>query len=1164
MVLIVCEAVSQICPNPKYFCSNLNVNSDFVTYNSNFSTPTVINDNTFGTGGPNVNWGCITGGIQNETWLLVKVENLDPVGGELWIGTNNHVNINGSIWGPFSTTYFDACQAMFSGPIQCTDTQQELRLQLKNAFSGAYYLVGIRNESNLPDTYYINTMGGETSTTIKHFVPQVQNCELPTAEFVTDNFMIREEERQEFIPKIKFTGTPPFYFTIEDGVYEYTADNNLYDWRHFVHYSESFSIDLATVRNTCGTGKVIKNNIDYLVYSRDRRLVSCIPFDNSLDDQQSGQEFSNARFQYTEDRIGKVNNAIHLNGIDDYLEYSGRDLIGENYLISIWVKPEQISGTSQTILNLGSEHNSAQKLELIQNEFVFTCKLRGNRIYQTRIPSHNNVWQKLWISKDSSKVTIGSNYNHEESITQNDFEVPDYGINSKLFIGKNLLGTNFFTGSIDHFRYLSGSFNNSKIHELANQESCTVSFCDTIPKANLPGFRIDNPGVSEVYENVLFESFWLDRLVYQIGSQIPKITLAWTQNINPNQPYSGSNYSQYTFHMLNNEKYESINHLSGQCGSGFLADTMDFFTSPVQIRCYNFNDNTNDYFSNSTTSVGISYLNDGLGKSVSLNTNSTVSTIIKDGNPRNYSVSFRFKTSNLMVVNQKYEFFDFVTSGNFEDRLFLEKLNGNNYRIVFQKLQENYNFDFIVNNLDNSWHQLVLIFNSGNLFSVGNLKIYLDNKLFIDTKINFIFAYNIEFPFYIGKKTGSERNSFIGLLDDFKIFSGAINDTIVNRLFSSITECQYRICENLPGVVLPPLGEYIVDQGDMLKYSLKFSGRGPFDFKYNINGIEQINDYARLLNSIIPTQRTMPYKSGENYMVLNRIKNHCGLVELNDTIKFYVKPKLAECLPFNNQIIQPNYKGSNSTSVFLDSDRFGNFENAAKFSELSRYEFYDSTLKPTSINFSTWIKAENFDKIVLFRMGNILNYYSIYLLKTQSGLKIVANKNGEYFLNSTLRTFSSNSTLIPGQWYFISVQFLSNGYDIYINQNLDNSIRHQGGQYPSFYNYPLTYSIGSKYDNLNSFVGLMDNIKIISGIPNPQEISSLYLSNSCIFNFCPNSRVIPKTITSNSYYQALNPIETDANINAKTIIYSGKSILLKNGFEAKGTTFTAQIASCPN
>lgn len=189
------------------------------------------------------------------------------------------------------------------------------------------------------------------------------------------------------------------------------------------------------------------------------------------------------------------------------MEYSGRDLIGENYLISIWVKPEQISGTSQTILNLGSEHNSAQKLELIQNEFVFTCKLRGNRIYQTRIPSHNNVWQKLWISKDSSKVTIGSNYNHEESITQNDFEVPDYGINSKLFIGKNLLGTNFFTGSIDHFRYLSGSFNNSKIHELANQESCTVSFCDTIPKANLPGFRIDNPGVSEVYENVLFESF---------------------------------------------------------------------------------------------------------------------------------------------------------------------------------------------------------------------------------------------------------------------------------------------------------------------------------------------------------------------------------------------------------------------------------------------------------------------------------------------------------------------------------------------------------------------------------------------------------------------------------------------------------------------------------
>lgn len=80
---------------------------------------------------------------------------------ESWIGTNNHVNINGSIWGPFSTTYFDACQAMFSGPIQCTDTQQELRLQLKNAFSGAYYLVGIRNESNLPDTYYINTMGGD-------------------------------------------------------------------------------------------------------------------------------------------------------------------------------------------------------------------------------------------------------------------------------------------------------------------------------------------------------------------------------------------------------------------------------------------------------------------------------------------------------------------------------------------------------------------------------------------------------------------------------------------------------------------------------------------------------------------------------------------------------------------------------------------------------------------------------------------------------------------------------------------------------------------------------------------------------------------------------------------------------------------------------------------
>jgi hypothetical protein len=139
-----------------------------------------------------------------------------------------------------------------------------------------------------------------------------------------------------------------------------------------------------------------------------------------------------------------------------------------------------------------------------------------------------------------------------------------------------------------------------------------------------------------------------------------------------------------------------------------------------------------------------------------------------------------------------------------------------------------------------------------------------------------------------------------------------------------------------------------------------------------------------------------------------------------------------------------------------------------------------------------------------------------------------------------------------------------NGFEIYINGNLDVNTKTVQGQIPDFYNFPLTYSIGTSFENFRSFRGGMDAVKFIHGELNQYEKNAVYNSKGCDFQYCPPKRIIPAVVNTPSYYQSSKSLDVSSKVNAKTILYAGNSIFLKNGFEAKNTTFSAEIQNCPN
>lgn len=1168
IIFLTClQAFPQLCNNPKYLCTLISKSENFISYEgSNVSIPTIVNDNSCALGGSNINWVCNSSSIQNESWLVVDISETDGSNISLQIGSANNIDLNASVWGPFSSKFINLCDSLFSPAKQCSGNTQLANLTLTDTYQGAYYIVGIRSQSNIHDSYIIDNLSSSSSIVFNHFVPVENECELPTGEFISPNTLLRVEERIEFKPTIKFTGEPPFYFSVKNEIYFYTADTKEYEWSTFLHSSESFEMDLRSIRNSCGEGTAISNPVEYLIYSKRRTQVSCIPFDENFNDQSSGQNFIKTSGSFISDKLGIEKSALALNGIDQYLDYPGRDLLGENYIMSLWVKPESSGLTKQVILQLGTENSRSQKLEIENGEFRFTSSLRGSQTFSTSVTAIPNEWQNLLMIKDSLQIRLISNIAGESNETFPNFEVPDYGINSALRLGANFNEGGFFKGSIDNFKYISGKYTELEIDKIKSFQGCSFVLCDNLPEITLPGYFRQLPGTSFWLANIttqMSNPSGINYILHQIGNRIPKVN------------YTSDYFrTQYWFDLQKDNTYQSFTHLSGECGNGIFKNFMDYYAAPAIFRCYSFNGSTEDYFQEESSSNITNYGEDRFNKNSTaalFSNNSFLKTTVNGAQQNNYSTTFWVKPSPNIQIGENYDLVACSPSNSYSDRLVFIKTGENSALLRLHKNQDSEIFDVVIPKWNNSWNHIGLVFQSGNNFQLGNIRMYLNGMEIFNTTINFYNQITNSVQFVVGRSNSTYgRKSFNGYYDDVKFFQGGLTASEVLKIYHGTLECESSHCDNLPDIDRESIRkEYIIDSNqNPINIPIEVNGRGPVDVAYTINDFRTNNSTINVNHIYLNSSFNFDLKPEENYFRITKLRNHCGLHEINDSIPFYIKPNISHCLLLNNietsQIISnPTLVASNLTPA---NDRFEEPSKAITLDENSIFQFIDNT----SVNafvFSGWIRPSNITTqgSVLFRLGSESNFYTVLLERSNiNNYRIKLRKEGDLFHLINLKTISSSSHLPINEWTHLTASFSSNSLSISIN-GVINVLEIENYKYrtPNFSKEDLIFSFGKGFSTYSNYIGVLDDIKLLHGSLNEYEISSLFQSTDCEFNFCPKNRVIPKMIDQPSYYQSLNPIISKSKVSEVSSFVSSKAIILETGFETNNTTFSANINKCP-
>ncbi|WP_304236638.1 LamG domain-containing protein [Jiulongibacter sediminis] len=1126
-------------------------------------------------GAYHVNWGNKDVSEKNQTWYVIKIvgipeENIRVRLSSFWTPSS----LTFASWGPYSVYYPDVEEALSEAPSSSGQYPQDEFINLSDAYPGATYILGITNNSDTGTPIGLQIENGEAD--FYRFDPIPTECELPTAEFISDDKLIRYEENYIFIPTIKFTGQGPWQFSIRDGNYYYDSNQDTYAWNTYSWDTHPYLWELGNVINSCGVGTIINNPIEYLVYDRNTSLASCIPFDGDYNDQSNGIQFNKTSGNFTVDRNGKAEGALSLNGSSDHLNLKARDLLGENYTMSLWVKPETTNSTDQSIIRLGSDENSSQKLDLrLDNNgyryFEFTASLRNGSTYSVTIPATEPGWRHVIMKKDSTEILLKDNFGHSSKTSLNAFDVPSYKNNSQLIFGANLDNANHFNGSISGFKYFTGELPIEILDSLPLDNSCDLKLCEKIPEVALPDYLRYNPGYRRIQIPIETASYTGDRYFFQTEDKF--------QIHYPNFHFSRTQKEKtsinFNFDRKNNNTFETINYAHGLCGTAKISGKSNIFTAPLILYCFPFNENKDEFLEKSVSYSGYQLTQNKNGQTRSAANFEGDQDYIKITQPEitinNFSIALWLKLSELILPGIEYDLLNLEKSyGN--ERAYLIKDLSNSIKLIYHDpLSGNYPTTIELGQLTETWHHLVLSFLRPMPSGSKTLSLFLDGK---KIKTSLIEKHNIYSGYQsliIGiENATSNQKSVKGILDDLKVYDGALNDREVLTLYNSEEECTIQLCDQKAETnsETNTLLEFDYNEG---YFPVPFTVKNPplkYFFKIE-DGFNQTSTTQIDTLSVGFTNVHWSYKTGLNVAKIDKVVNHCGITLQNDSISFYIKPNLNFCFPFNNSLLDeaPVFTTDiTSMNTSFGPDRYGNLNSALLFSGNSRLSIKNSHYNARGYTYSIWINpgVSPNDTMIILHHGESQQFHQIGL---------ISNGNNSYniFLKRRATNSSSSSPkelisskLIGSQWIHVSAIFDRNGLRLYLNGEPDKmvtttkSLSISGPVNPDNSIY-----LGASDSNMNPYQGLIDNFKVISGSLNDNEISTLPNSSDCSFTYCPSQYSLSELLTDKTF-QSGEMIESSSKVNSQVNFSSNQYIKLNPGFETNvNSIFRAYIKKCP-
>jgi hypothetical protein len=1153
-------ALGQVCDGYSYICSSIS-SENFTQYNNIISLPLVENGNSCdrGTFDSPI---CGSANLENQTWIMAKV--LNPTAYDLILNyaVSSNQNISISVYGNFSYIPNNLCAYMKAFPNFCKPKTKNSSILIEHTFNESYIFICIVNETNTPG--YVTLWPENANMEFYHFTPVKDlTCEKPTAKLTDEDLLLREEETFLFRPKVKFTGTPPFYYTFPNGHTEIAAYGNDAELPTYLYSPKSTEIQLGTVRNTCGYGTIDPKILKYLIYDKDTNQVTCLPFDNDYIDQQTGTRFMYTSGTFVPDQENTLNKAIEFNGTDEYLKFPGRDLKGENFVMSLWVKPSSNTNDSQTILSLGGDilrQNQLRFRKFGENQYRYEFELytRNGERYLAIIPAEIDKWVHLTLVKTATLILIKDNNGRSNDYTFSGFDVPLLGNNSILWFACDAQKNNKFRGRINNFKYFTGGLPNAYLQNLPNQNDCSFQLCDEIPVVTLPGFINQIPGTTLVSLSVKIDSQPNDTYKVRTDGSLP---------------YYLSNFYSNTFSFLSYKKdntFSIFDKISNKCGNGIYKDTLVISENPTLKYCFNFNQSNREYFG---TFIGENNINsytadrnNNPNKAAKFISNTSLEILRPSGlQSNNYTMAFWLKPNATFAPNQEFQIFEYFYL--LYDRLSLRKNNDLSYTLTFQKYNEGKTFSINLPNISDQWTHFAIVYQSGNSTVKGNLRIYVNGEELKNTYINGLSSDNTYAYFRMGSTSNPASSAFE--IDDYKIYLGGLSKTEVNKLYSQTSECLANTCDNSPNLAfsfLPPIFEY----GEKLKLQGKLTQYGPVKYTMQLNSFTPSLEPEKKKSFEEENNNYSLFKTGDNFMKISGISNSC--MNRLDTLKysFYIKPKVVNCLPFNsaNWNTNTNTETFETENLILTSDRKGSPAKALAFQSNSKLLVTSNASKGLNHSISFWIniKSNSPDSFQVYFAGNATNNFQVKLKKTNGKYSIVGTRNGSFLKYENYKRVVSAAEINPETWSHIAVSFENSGMAIYLNGNLLTQRLDPVNSYTfvGILNLDkLNYRIGSDINNTQKMVADIDDFKFFDGGLNVHEAKYLANSSDCDFNYCPKNTIITNGIASNGVYFGGEFIKATNTVNQRTAYFSDQTIVLEPGFNTQNEAiFRAEIKNC--
>ncbi|MCB0753614.1 MAG: LamG domain-containing protein, partial [Ignavibacteriae bacterium] len=174
-------------------------------------------------------------------------------------------------------------------------------------------------------------------------------------------------------------------------------------------------------------------------------------------------------------------------------------------------------------------------------------------------------------------------------------------------------------------------------------------------------------------------------------------------------------------------------------------------------------------------------------------------------------------------------------------------------------------------------------------------------------------------------------------------------------------------------------------------------------------------------------------------------------------------------------------------------DRFGNSSGAYLFDGIDDYiKILDSdnlSAVDQQLTIATWVKViDGSNKFILYKGSSLYNREYAFGIRPDSKASFHINNNGLWDKNQI--GVPSNSIINNGEWYFIVGTWNGNEFKIYINGNLENSLKTNA----QIGNYNSDLFIGTYGGKINeyAFKGIIDDIIIFNKELSSSEIDYLY------------------------------------------------------------------------